>query len=193
MGACHHGERQPEVHECIRQQCEAFLHEFSNSPAHVQLRVRSNGASVMVPEAGGMKSESIRRTLRSLVFAPEVGAESMNAQLQAFCHFLICLVSVDPDTQPGFLRTFYQSKSPVTAAAIHFARHCFVRLQDIREIASRSAGDVIYLLLGCLAGKGINEIWTRDELESLPIAHLAYMNALASATARNPVAIKRVA
>lgn len=203
------GTRSASVHDVIRQQCEAFLRDFSASRQFAGQRTSAtqgsreagHGAAASYPLSGVStvarpavpKPETLRRALRRLVLAPGFRAEAASVQLQAFCGFLHSLIEVHPNFQPAFMRAFHQSRAREAAWAIEFARNHFDRLQEIPEIRSHAGGDVVYLLLGSLAGKGIDEIWSREAMQALPISHLAFLNALASAAAMRPAAMKRVA
>jgi hypothetical protein len=143
--------------------------------------------------AGEQNGARMRAILRRLVIATGGRAESASAQLQAFCRFLQSLIEARAGAHPSLVRAFCQSQSTDTASATEFARNHFDRLQNMPELTLYVGGDVVFLLLGCLAGKGINEIWSREAMQALPIAHLAYLNALASAAAKRPEAVKRVA
>ena len=203
------GTRLPNVHEIIRQQCEAFLRDFSDSREFANLRTPAmqgsrvaggdTASSYAFLDASSMarpaepKSETTRTAVRRLVLAPGFRAEAASMPLQAFCGFLHSLIEVHPNFQPAFVHAFCQSGAREAVQAIEFARDHFDRLQEIPEVASHAGGDVVYLLLGCLAGKGIDEIWNRETMQALPIAHLAFFNALASAAAKRPAVVKRVA
>lgn len=203
------GTRLPNVHEIIRQQCDAFLRDFSASREFASRHAPATQASRMAD--GGTASshalldvssmarpaeptpEYTRRAVRRLVLAPGFRAEAASMQLQAFCGFLHSLIEVHPNFQPAFMHAFCQSGAREAARAIEFARDHFDRLREIPEVASHAGADVVYLLLGCLAGKGIDEIWSRETTQALPIAHLAFLNALASAATKRPAAVTRVA
>jgi hypothetical protein len=197
------------VHEIIRQQCDDFLRDFSaggefegqGTPATQGSCVAADGTADSHALSGvstlarpaAPKPETMRRALKGLVLAPGLRAEATSMPLQAFCGFLRSLIAVHPNFQPAFVRGFCQSRVPEAAWTIEFARKHFDRLQEISEVASHAGGDVVYLLLGCLAGKGIDEIWSREAMQALPITHLAFLNALASAAGKRPEPVKRVA
>jgi hypothetical protein len=203
------GTRPPSVHENIQHQCEAFLRDFSSCPNLATPPLQSAGQKGLVHGGTGssetapgtaiavtaieLKGMRVRTALRSLVSAPGVCAEAVSVQLQAFCGFLQSLGEARAGTHPSSVRAFCQSESTITASAMEFARNHFDRLQNTPEVALHAGGDVVFLLLGCLAGKGINEIWSSEAMHALPIAHLAYLNALASAAVKKPGAVKRVA
>jgi hypothetical protein len=199
--------RPPNVYDNIRQQCEAFLRDFNGctevAAACVPVLVEENAhrrRSNSV-RAARVKTEVVnspdpgtgwmRRALRRLLLTPDSRAEVEALHLHAFCGFLQALIDARPAAQPSLVCAFCRSESSATARAIEFSRNYFDRLQRIPEVAAQSAGDVVFLLLGCLAGKGINEIWSHEAMQALPIAHLAILNALASAAAKEPKAVKR--
>ncbi|MDB5824761.1 MAG: hypothetical protein JWR21_3465 [Herminiimonas sp.] len=203
------GRRPPSVHDNIRQQCEAFLRDFSGDQTSSKLHDQAAGdtgmhdsgsgsgpIAVISPgavQSGELNQERMRAALRTLVLAPGHGTEAASAQLQAFCRFLQSLAEERPGARPSYIRLFCGSASIASTRAIEFARNHFDGLKSIPEVAAHTGGDVVFLLLGCLAGKGIDEIWSREAMRALPIAHLAHLNALASAAANRPEAVKRVA
>jgi hypothetical protein len=197
----------PDIHKNIRRQCEAFLRDFNDCP---ELVVPQASLSGEMGAAGGstdshtaaqnttdaanpaeLNTKWIRKALRTLLAASNASDEIDRPQLQAFCGFLQALIDARPAAQASLVCAFCRSESTVTARAFEFGGNYFNRLQKIPDVAAHSTGDVVFLLLGCLAGKGISEIWSHEAMQALPMTHLAFLNALASAAVKKPNAVKR--